>query len=117
MFPDSPEWSIRGIQQSVISHFQLNKLLYLVGYKMAREQRCKYCWRVIFMAYVLPPGECRRRYVPFDDLELTSCHLNICEGSATNYELYCNDCIRFIPATRKEWVLKECPNCGSDDVL
>tara|TARA_B100000929_G_C15135498_1_gene292769 strand:+ start:133 stop:342 length:210 start_codon:yes stop_codon:yes gene_type:complete len=68
------------------------------------------------MAFVLPPGEYRRRWVPFNDPELTSCHLDTCEGSAKNYQLYCNDCMDFIPATRKEKLLEECPDCGSDDV-
>ena len=83
---------------------------------MAWVKRCEICSRPILMAKVLPPGEYRRRWLPFDDPGLTCCHLDTCEGNAKNYELYCNDCMEYVAATRKEWFLEQCPECGSDNV-
>ena len=40
---------------------------------------CKYCGQRIYVAYVLPPNEHSRRWLPFDDEFLNECHLNHCK--------------------------------------
>lgn len=39
---------------------------------------CEKCGQRIYMAYVLPPNEYSRRYIPFDDELLNDCHLDYC---------------------------------------
>lgn len=84
---------------------------------MARITKCKECLRPILMAYVLPPGEYKRRWLPFNDRGLTSCHLDTCDGNVKKFELYCYDCSKSISATRKEWMLRTCPECGSEEAV
>jgi len=43
-------------------------------------RRCQFCGEEVYWAYVLPPNEYSRRWVAFEDEDLSECHFDLCPG-------------------------------------